>query len=182
MLAEQLNAVAKGDSNAFSDLFRQNQRRLISYASGLLAGDRDAAQDVVDEAMIAVWQHAGGYAGNGSAEGWLRRIVRNKAVDWLRRIHGGKQSAMGGEFAIADIADNTPGPEECAVRQSDADTLRQALCVLSAEQRHAVWLCYFEEMSLAEIAELCGCPQNTVKTRLFHARRILRGQKILERG
>src|SRR5690606_7929429 len=83
--AGALAAVARGDRLAFSRLYSQMHQPLGRYAGALLAGDIDAAMDVVDEAFMAIWKDAGRYDGAGSAEGWIRRIVRNKAVDWLRR-------------------------------------------------------------------------------------------------
>ena len=59
------------------------------------------------------------------------------------------------------------------MQTSSAATLRRALSALSFEQREVVWMCYFEDKSVREIAELAQCPENTVKTRLFHARQNL---------
>ena len=181
MLTELLSAVASGDRNAFATLFRTCQPRMVGYATGLLAGDRAAAEDVVDNAMIAVWQQADRFAGSGSAEGWLRRIVRNKAIDWLRGNRLGKLNANAEDFPVADIPDLALNPELLASRNSDAAALHRALAQLSLVHREAIWLCYFEDKSLAEIAEICGCPENTVKTRLFHARRHLRLHEALVR-
>ena len=174
-----LRAIAEGNREAFSALYRCWQPLLVRYATGLLGGDRAAAEDVVDEALLAVWQQAGRFSGTGSAAGWLRRIVRNKAVDWLRRQ---RESLLPAD-AMAALADNLPDPgpsaRELAEQHSERAALVRALGVLSLEHREAIWLCYFEELSIQEIAEIAGCPANTVKTRLFHARRILRESELL---
>ena len=58
-----LRGIANGDRSAFSSLYRSWQPTLVRYATGLLSGDREAAEDVVDEALLAVWQQAGRFAG-----------------------------------------------------------------------------------------------------------------------
>jgi RNA polymerase sigma-70 factor, ECF subfamily len=170
----QIRGIAQGERGVFAELYRNQQPILIRYACGLLAGDREAAEDVVDEAFISVWQQAGRYTGQGSAIGWIRRIVRNKAVDWVRKQ---REVSMSGDAQIAvfnQIPDMAPSPHEVAERASDAGQLRSALSQLSVDHREAIWLCYFEDKSIAEIAEIADCPENTVKTRLFHARKAMR--------
>jgi RNA polymerase sigma-70 factor, ECF subfamily len=176
----QLKEIGKGDRQAFNVLYREWHRPMTSYASGMLAGDRSAAEDVVNEAFIAIWTQAGNFSGSGSAAGWMRRIVRNKAVDWIRKQ---RETPMTDDLATvtrAGQADESQSPFDDAADASTARNLRTALGNLSFEQREAVWLCYYEEMSIAEIAAIAGCPQNTVKTRLFSARRVLRTTGMLD--
>jgi RNA polymerase sigma-70 factor, ECF subfamily len=176
----ELMGIANGDRAAFSRLWRATQPECIRYATGLLAGDRSAAEDAVDEAFTAIWQQSGRYDGRGNAMGWIRRIVRNKAIDWLRKQ---RDIPMSGEPQMEDRqmdASAVPTPFDIAERTATAATLRAALTILSVEQREAVWLCYFEEKSLQEIADIAGCPENTVKTRLFHARKALRASGLVD--
>ena len=175
----QLRAIAAGDRSAFALVFKAYQAPFVRYATGLLAGDREAAEDVVDDAFLAVWQQAGRFDGRGSAEGWMRRIVRNKAIDRLRKRHE-VQMSHEVEAGNANQIDSTSNPFEHAVQSASARRLRASLSALSTEQREAVWLCYFEERSIVEIAAIAECPENTVKTRLFHARKILRNSGLLE--
>lgn len=168
-IATHIRAIAAGDRAAFTRLYRDRQRPMLVYATGLLAGDREAAEDAVDEAFLDIWKNAESFAGTGHAEGWIRRIVRNKAVDGLRQAKG--KAFVSDEAALAAQIDPAANPEERAAISSDAEWLRQCLSVLNVDQREAVILCYYEDRSLAEIASLAGCPENTVKTRLFHARK-----------
>lgn len=176
----QLKDISRGDKRAFNALYREWHRPMISYAAGLLAGDRSAAEDVVNEAFIAIWSQAGNFAGSGSAQGWMRRIVRNKAVDWVRKQRETPMTEAIAETARDSQIDERQSPFDQAADASTARQLKKALAKLSLEQREAVWLCYYEEMSIAEIAEISGCPQNTVKTRLFSARGLLRKSGMLD--
>ena len=175
-----LRGIADGNHAAFTALYRGWQPILVRYATGLLNGDREAAADVVDEALLAVWQQAGRFSGAGSSAGWLRRIVRNKAVDWLRRQRDVSLPSDELESAANSLPDPAKNPHELAAQQSDKSAVIEALQTLSFDHREAIWLCYFEELSVQEIAEIAGCPANTVKTRLFHARRILRESNLLK--
>jgi|JI7StandDraft_1071085.scaffolds.fasta_scaffold23530_4 RNA polymerase sigma-70 factor, ECF subfamily len=168
-----IRAISRGERSSFEQLYKNMQRPMLAYASGLLAGDRAAAEDAVDDAFLDIWKGAAGYTGSGSAEGWIRRIVRNKAIDWVRRQKHNRY----GEWSDAceELADNAPNPETIAMGADAAAWLRRSLANLSVEQREALILCYFEDRSLAEIADIMECPENTVKTRLFHARAKLRG-------
>jgi len=169
-----LQGIARGDEAAFSWLYASEQALLLRYATGMLAGDRAAAEDAVDEAFLAVWHQAGRYSGSGSARGWLRRIVRNKVVDYLRRTGNVPLANEAQLSRFALVADEADGPDRTIEIKSAADELRRAMARLSPDHREVVWLCYFEELPLFEIALLVGCPENTVKTRLFHARKAMR--------
>jgi RNA polymerase sigma-70 factor (ECF subfamily) len=172
-IASTIRALARGDRAAFDQLYRAQQRPLLGYALGLLAGDREAAEDVVDEAFLDIWKQADRFSGTGTAQGWIRRIVRNKAVDWLRRNGSARFAEWSDEHELR--ADDGPGPEDLAIAANSADWLRVALGRLSVDQREAVVLAYFEQRSVAEIAAIQSCPEGTVKTRLFHARLNMRG-------
>ena len=179
MTEELLIRIAKGEQPAFDQLFRDTNATLLAYATSLMAGDRSGAEDVVDEAFIAIWRGAAGYAGSGSAMGWIRRIVRNKAVDELRRIR--ERPVFDGSYdvAAANLEDTEPKPDQASETKSVSRLLKAALALLNVDQREAIWLCYYEEKSVAEIAEIIGCPVNTVKTRLFYARKALAQSGLL---
>lgn len=173
-LRELIAAVASGSQAAFAELYKVQQPAMVRYATGLLAGDRETAADAVDEAFFDIWRSAARYAGEGSAEGWIRHIVRNKAIDLIRKNRERLASSDDEAAAFEARADEADTPADHAETISMGDELRRQLARLSSEHRETVWLCYFEEKPLAEIAAIMDCPENTVKTRLFHARRQLR--------
>jgi RNA polymerase sigma-70 factor, ECF subfamily len=169
-----LRGVGRGERAAFSNLYRHFQTPMKNYVLGLLAGDHATAEDVVNEAFVAIWQQAANFSASGSASGWIRRIVRNKAVDWLRKQREVSMGGVAQEAAFNQIADDAKSPHDMLEDASQAHSLRLALAHLSVDHREALWLCYFEERSISEIAIIVECPENTVKTRLFHARKALR--------
>lgn len=169
--------IAAGRQDAFAALYTRLQPMMVRYAAGLLAADRETAADVVDEAFFDIWRTASSFRGEGSVEGWVRRIVRNKAIDAIRRQRERVAVDERESRAFEDLADEADTPDRLAERISDGDELWRRMARLSHEHREAVWLCYYEEKSLAEIADIVGCPENTVKTRLFHARKLLREGK-----
>jgi RNA polymerase sigma-70 factor, ECF subfamily len=169
-----LRAIAGGDKNSFETLYRQTQRPMLAYAATILAGDRQGAEDAVDEAFLEIWKKAANFAGHGSGQGWIRLIVRNKAIDWLRKQKADR--TLDWSESLDQVEDHNPNAEAVLLANSEHAWLIGGLQQLSLEHREVVVLCYFEERSLSEIAQIMGCPENTVKTRLYHARLKLRAQ------
>lgn len=178
-IAQTLQAIGRGDEAAFTALYRDYQAKMERYATGLLAGDGGAAADVIDEAFMDIWRSAGNYDGSGAAEGWIRRIVRNKAVDWIRKQKEKVGIGAAEQAEYEQTVDDSDNPEAAYEKKSDGDELSAAMDRLSAEHREVLWLAYYEHKSVAEISELTDVPENTVKTRMFHARKQLK--TIIER-
>jgi RNA polymerase sigma-70 factor (ECF subfamily) len=176
----QLRDISNGDRQAFNALYREWHRRLTGFATALVAGDKSAAEDIVNEAFLAIWTQASSFNGSGSAEGWMRRIVRNKAVDWIRKQRETSMTSAIETRILEESTNEDSDPYMHAVKADNNSRLHNALTRLSIDHREAIWLCYFEERPLAEIAELTQCPENTVKTRLFHARKILAKPGMLD--
>ena len=172
--SELIAAIAASDRAAFRQLYRAKYAALVAFAGALLGGDRAGGEDAVDEAFLDIWRSAASFSGSGSADGWIRRIVRNKVIDQLRKrreVLSQDPWLVSGAVAINSVE---PSPFDLASAGDEAKTVRLALGELSPDQREVVWLCYYEELPLRDIAALVGCPENTVKTRLFHARQRMR--------
>lgn len=163
-----LRSVGKGERAAFTTLYSQIRPTMLAYAAGILGGDVAAAEDAVDEAFADIWRLAGKFNAVGNASAWIRRIVRNKAIDIVRKKSDREVSAD--DTVIMAFEDHAPNPEQAAVSSNEAQWLRGSLAALSPEQREVIVLCYFEGLSVQEIAEQTGALQGTVKTRLFYAR------------
>nr|MCH9670135.1 sigma-70 family RNA polymerase sigma factor [Gammaproteobacteria bacterium] len=134
--------------------------------------------EVVNDVLLTVWQSAERFdPEKGRLSTWLFGIAHNKALKHLQRSRKHTVSTVPvNEETDADESHESraPGSPDGAVsHQQLAGALRQALTQLSADHRAVVELTYFEDYSYQEIADVLACPVNTVKTRMFHARRRL---------
>ena len=172
--SELIGAIAQGDRTAFKQLYRARYAAMVAFAGALLGGDRAGGEDAVDEAFLDIWRSAASFSGSGSADGWVRRIVRNKVVDQLRKRREVLSEDPWLVSGAAEVNSPEPSPFDAADAANEAHSLRLALGELSPDQREVVWLCYYEDLPLRDIAAVVGCPENTVKTRLFHARQRMR--------
>jgi RNA polymerase sigma-70 factor (ECF subfamily) len=163
-----VSRVAGGDVRAFDDLFRCYVPRLVRFL-GRTTRVPHLIDEIVNDTMLIVWRKAGTFNGCSRVSTWILGIASRRRLKALGRI----ERASGDE--VADFA--TPaeaGPEEQHLRQDLLTRCSAAIDALPPEQREVVVLTYVEGLSYAEIARIAGCPVNTVKTRMFHARRRLK--------
>lgn len=163
-----LRQVAAKDRRAFEALYHLYYRRLFGY---LLRITRraDLVEEVLNDVMLAVWKGAAGFDGRSRPSTWIFGIAYHKALKALaRRPDEGDPEEGGPEPVDGDE------PESLAARRELATVLGRALGALPPDQRAVVELAYYHGLGYTEIAEIVGCPVNTVKTRMFHARRRLR--------
>lgn len=171
--------VAAGDKRAFEALFRAYGERVFRYALRLIS-DPAKAEEVTNDVMIEVWKTAPRFEGRSKVSTWILGITRHRALNAVRR----KALDTVDIDAVAEPAAVEVAP--AAERSRDGDTLRGALRrvlpKLSTDHRDVVELTFFHGLSYPEIARVVGCPENTVKTRMFHARkhleRLLRGEGL----
>ena len=154
-----------GDRRAFELLARRWQKKLFAHAWRLL-GDRETARDAVQEGWLEIVRGLHRLQDERAFPAWAYRIVS-------RRCAGQVGSAVRRRQLAAAMAGEDP--EQPASEQGpDHDRLRAAVRALPEEQRAAIALFHFEELSVAEVAVALDVPAGTVKTRLMHARRKLR--------
>lgn len=167
-----LRRVAGKERKAFESLYHLYYRRLFAY---LLKVTRraDLVEEVLNDVMLAVWSGAPGFDGRSRPSTWIFGIAYHKALKALARRPAEREELSGDEAAPPEPVDGDE-PESLLVRRELAGTLGRALHALSPEQRAVVELTYYYGLSYQEIAEIAGCPVNTVKTRMFHARRRLK--------
>jgi RNA polymerase sigma-70 factor (ECF subfamily) len=148
-------------------VYSEHGRAMLAYATRLL-GDRAAAEDVVQEALVRAWRNPQVLTnGKGSTRGWLLTVVRNLVIDRMRA-----RSAR-----PTEVAEN---PETPAIERDHADqvatavTVRAAMEGLSEDHRGVLEQLYFHGRSLGEAAAALGVPPGTVKSRSYYALRALR--------
>jgi RNA polymerase sigma-70 factor (ECF subfamily) len=161
-----LAAIGCGDAGALGLLYDRYNRLAIAVAYRVL-GDRNAAEDTVHDAFLAVWRRVDSFdATRGSVRGWLLTIVRNAAVDRRRGRHARALQDTPLDDVTFRLA--TDGEETfAAVAASvDASRVRDALALLPTEQREAIELAYFGGLTQQEIADRTGAALGTVKGRM----------------
>jgi RNA polymerase sigma-70 factor (ECF subfamily) len=167
---ELLRAVADQDRSAFEDLYRRYYRRVCGYVLRV-ARRPEMVEEVVNDTLFTVWQSAGRFDGRSRVSTWVLGIAYRKTLKALSRRDARTSSLE--ESGVPDpLVD--PAAERQVARHELRGSLTRALAELSADQRAVLELAYFHDLSCAEIAEIVDCPVNTVKTRMFHARRKLR--------
>jgi RNA polymerase sigma-70 factor (ECF subfamily) len=162
--------IAAREDAALRELYAAYGQRMYAYALRL-TGDPALAEDVVQDALVAVWRAAKTFRGESRLLSWLLGIVHHTALKALR----GRPALPLSE----DLEDNLPArgplPEETVQASEQNQLLKDGLNQLSAEHRAALELVFYHEMSLNEAAEVCSCPVGTIKSRLSYARKQLRG-------
>ena len=160
---------AARDEQALVELIDLATPWLLGVAQGMLS-DRDEAEEVVQEAFTAAWNHTGALGEEHEAlMPWLLRITRNRAIDRLRRRARGRA-----RLVRAKAQGALPDDTVAAVEPNEAarpgwhvhESVHAALAALPAEQREAVQLAYFRGLTHSEIARTLEIPMGTVKTRL----------------
>lgn len=160
-------AVRARDLRAFEQLYRRYQPRLARFV-GTLVRRAPLVEEVVNDTLMVLWQKAADFTGASRLSTWLFAIAYRKAVRARTRDEEPVDDA-----GLADLPD-AAAPDAALSQDRTHNALRRAMAGLSAEHRAVVDLTYFHEIGYREIAEILGCPVDTVKTRMFHARRHLR--------
>ena len=155
-----LTRIANRDEAALAELYGAYYSRLGRFLLRVL-GDEDAVIEIINDVFLVVWQSARNFRGESNPSTWILGIAYKKALKTFRKRRTTEP--------LDDRLVGNDRPERLAER-ADLDRLLQRL---SPEQRAVVELTYFFGYTYREIGEILGCPQNTVKTRMFHARRSL---------
>jgi len=149
----------RGDRLAFERLVDRHQHRLFTLAARTL-GDRSEAEDAVQEAFLRAWRGLGSFRGGSLFSTWLYRICVNAAHDQRERRRA----------EPVETVETTPDARDRFAERELSGDLQRALAALDEEQRRTVVLSDVLGCSYAEIAEITGVAEGTVKSRLFRAR------------
>jgi RNA polymerase sigma-70 factor (ECF subfamily) len=163
-----LGLVRQGDRQAFEELYRIYHPRLTRFLVNLVRRPQ-LVEEVLNDTLMVVWERADSFNGASKLSTWIFAIAYRKAMKALRRQDDAMEDPDAERRASLD-----PGPEEAFGQRKIHALLMQAMGELSADHRAVVDLTYFHEIGYREIASIMECPIDTVKTRMFHARRHLK--------
>jgi RNA polymerase sigma-70 factor (ECF subfamily) len=166
--AELIRRVAAGDEAALRALIASHQTRVFRFAMRIL-GNAAVAEEVMSEVFLEVWRNAGRFEGASAPGTWILSIAHHRAVSRLRK----RQEESWDEDAAGALPDTGDDPETAVQKADKGAILRLCLDKLSAEHKAVIDLVYYHELSVSEVSEVLKIPENTVKTRMFYARKRL---------
>ncbi|MGI3164619.1 RNA polymerase sigma factor [Pseudooceanicola sp. 200-1SW] len=166
-LAPLMAAIAAGDKAALSQLYQQMERPLYRFILSRLNDPHESA-DLLHDVFMEVWRSAGRFEGRSKVQTWIFGIAWRKVIDLRRK---GARVDLPGE--TPEMEDDGPDGEAATLAAQEAAHLRHCLDELKADHRMAVSLAFYEDMGYAQIAEVAGVPEGTIKTRIFHAKKLL---------
>jgi len=159
-----ISLVETGDAEAFATLYDRHSRAAFSLAYRMM-GERQAAEDLAQDAFLKAWRGAGSYrAERGSVRTWILSIVHNRGIDQLRS-HASRRRTQDKIEATTPLSQPSEAFAE-TWRNSQRDQVREAMGTLPSQQLKILELAYFSGYTHVEISELLGLPLGTVKGRM----------------
>lgn len=176
--AELIAGVEVGDENAFAELYERYHRRLLSFFLRKTR-DHDAAEELIQDTMMLVWEKAGQFNGTSRASTWIFGIGYRKLLEWNRAKNRQQAVFESGDREDGEpVQETTSRPEHAVEHAVGQDSLvshvQSALGDLSDEHRDVVTMTFQEGMSYREIADTLGIEPGTVKSRMYYAKRQLK--------
>jgi len=160
--------IAAGDAQALEELYRRHSRELFVYIYGRL-GDRQLAEETLQDVMLAVWRGAGRFRADSSVRTWLFSIAHRRALTALRKL----PARPAPDWVEEELVSGEPGPVEWTVARRRAAAVQAALAQLPEHQRSVTELVYLHGLTGREAARVLGVPVGTVKSRLNRALKAL---------
>ena len=183
--AKFIRRLKRRDEQAFTEMVRDYQDRVFAIVYRMV-GDRAEAEDVAQEVFVTVFKSIDSFRGESKFSTWLFRIATNHTknrLKYLARRHHKKKSSIDDEYERemkTPLSEISPRPDRLAEGAEMERVIKEALAALDEDQRAILVFRDIEQLSYAEIADILGVREGTVKSRLFRARAALQ-QKINER-
>ena len=165
---ELLERVGRQDESAFRELYKAFSRKVYAYLMNQVQ-DTARAEEILADTMYEVWRAPGRFRGDAQFSTWLIGIARNKALMAYRSRRADEVHDDLDDIAETKASDAPDAFAQLADKQR-SQGVRHCMDKLSDEHRECMHLVFYEGFALAEVADVQGIPENTVKTRLFHAR------------
>ncbi len=162
-----LAMIAQDDKQAFAAFYRAMERPLYKFIR-LKLNDPVQSADILHDVFIEVWKGAARFEGRSSVKTWVFGIAYRKSMDVFR-----KASKMVVVAEMPELTDDSPTAEQCLYAAQRSEHVRHCLDILKPEHRSVIDLAFFEDFSYRQISEIIEAPEGTVKTRVFHAKKLL---------
>lgn len=167
---ELVARLAKRDAAAMRSLFARHNVRVFRFVRRLV-DDQALAEDILNEVFLEVWRNAAKFRGESEVSTWMLAIARFRAISALRK----RREETLDEADAAAIVDTSEDAEDILQNKDRSAIIGTCVRQLSKAHREVIDLVYYHEKSIDEVAKILGIPVNTVKTRMFYARRRMSG-------
>lgn len=168
---ELMRIVQAGDYSPASEIYDRYSGRIYNFALRFLKHP-EAAEDATQEVFVKMMKHANQFNGDAKLSTWLFSITANWCRDYLRKADN---KAKETEDVLVQLpASSEHAPDRNLEQRENEQRVRRALATLTAEQREAILLSRYQGLSYAEIAQIAGCSEGAVKTRVFRAMETLK--------
>ncbi len=168
---ELMRIVQAGDFSPASEIYDRYSSRIYNFAYRFLKNS-EAAEDATQEVFVKMLKHANQFHGDAKLSTWLFSITANWCRDYLRKADNKAKEAE--DVLVTLPAPAEYSPELTLERRENEKRIQKALSALTPEQREAILLSRYQGLSYAEIAQISGCSEGAVKTRVFRAMETLK--------
>jgi RNA polymerase sigma factor (sigma-70 family) len=168
---ELMRIVQSGDYSPASEIYDRYSGRIYNFAFRFLKNS-EAAEDATQEVFVKMLKHANQFHGDAKLSTWLFSITANWCRDYLRKADN--KTKESDEVLLTLPTPSELAPDRNLERRESEQRVRRALQSLTAEQREAILLSRYQGLSYAEIAQIAGCSEGAVKTRVFRAMETLK--------
>ena len=168
---ELMRLIQAGDFSPASEIYDRYSGRIYNFALRFLKNS-EAAEDATQEVFVKMLKHANQFQGDAKLSTWLFSITANWCRDYLRKADNKSKESDDVLVTLPTPAEHAP--DRKLEQREDAQRLQQALQALTPEQREAILLSRYQGLSYAEIAQISGCSEGAVKTRVFRAMETLK--------
>jgi RNA polymerase sigma-70 factor (ECF subfamily) len=168
---ELMRIVQAGDFSPASEIYDRYSSRIYNFAFRFLRNS-EAAEDATQEVFVKMLKHANQFHGDAKLSTWLFSITANWCRDYLRKADN--KAKESDDVLVTLPASGENSPDRNLEQKENEQRIRKALAALTPEQREAILLSRYQGLSYAEIAQISGCSEGAVKTRVFRAMETLK--------
>ncbi len=159
--------MAASDRDAFAAFYKALEKPVFRFIVSKMNDPHEAA-DIHHDVFMDIWRSAGRFEGRSTVKTWVFGIAYRKTMDHFR-----KHKRVDLTDEIDERVDDSPDAATCLASAQEAEHLRHCLDQLKPQHRAAVELAFYQDMTYGEIASVAEVPEGTIKTRVFHAKKLL---------